>query len=396
MFVAGVILFVLAAFTAAPSLLLLAECVAAVLNRKRNWTASLVDAPGPDTVYLVPAHNEGENLKPTLGDIVREMRPGDRLVVVADNCTDNTAEAAAEFGAEVLHRKDETRWGKGYALAYGIDYLNDRPPQVVVVIDADCRIEPGFGRAIAAEAVSAGRPVQGKDLMRARSDGPAMQSVAEFAWIVKNEVRPLGLAALAMPCQLAGTGMAIPWEALKRIDLGSSALAEDLKLGADLALAGFPPKYLPGLAVTSTFPNTERALLRQRQRWEIGSFTVLLRYALPILASALRRRDLPLVVLALDLSVPPLMSYLAILIAMTLVSGAALALGVGAGAFVCAVAGLFAWTSSVVLSWLAFGQRALPLSRWPGIVRFVVQKKGIYAFSQLGGKLRWHRTDRSP
>ncbi len=398
MFLADVMLAVLAALIVTPSILLLVECVVAVLNRKwhRDRAAEPRNTSIPGVAYLVPAHNEGQNLRPTLGDIKREMQPGHRLIVVADNCTDNTAEVAAEFDAEVLHRKDETRWGKGYALAHGIDYLKDRPPQIVIVIDADCRIEPGFGMAIATEVMSSGRPVQGKDLMKARPDGPAMQSVAEFAWIMKNEVRPLGLAAMGMPCQLAGTGMAIPWEALKQINLGSAALAEDLKLGADLALVGFPPLYLPDSAVTSTFPATEHALLRQRQRWEIGSFAVLVRYALPVLAIALRRRSPQLVVLALDLSVPPLMSYLAILCVLTLATGAALALGTGAGAFICALAGLFAWTSSVLLSWLAFGRRALPLSKWPTIISFVLQKKGIYALSRFGEKLKWHRTDRTP
>lgn len=398
MLLTDAIVLVLAALVVTPSGLLLVECAAAVLHRiwSRGEIVELRDVTVPGVAYLVPAHNEGENLRPTLGDIRREMQSGHRLIVVADNCTDNTAEVATEFGAEVLRRKDETRWGKGYALAHGVDYLKDRPPRVVIIIDADCRIEPGFGRAIAEAAVSSGRPVQGRDLMKARPDGPAMQSVAEFAWIIKNEVRPLGLAAMGMPCQLAGTGMAIPWEALMQINLGSAALAEDLKLGADLALAGFPPLYLPGLAVTSTFPVTEQALLRQRQRWEIGSFAVLVRYALPVLASALRRRDPRLMVLALDLSVPPLMSYLAILIVLTLATGAAMALGAGAGAFICAIAGLFAWTLSVLLSWLTYGRQVLPLAKWSAIARFVIQKKSIYALTRFGEKLKWHRTDRTP
>ncbi len=398
MFPVEVIVSVLAAVVATPSALLLVECVAAVWH-KRYGSGRTEDFRGisvPTVAYLVPAHNEGDNLRPTLSDITRDLRPGHRLIVVADNCTDNTAEVAAEFGAEVLNRRDDTRWGKGYALQHGFDYLMARPPQVVIVIDADCRVEPEFGHTIAAAAMTSGRPVQGKDLMKARSGGPAMQSVAEFAWIIKNEVRPLGLAAIGMPCQLAGTGMAIPWEALKQIDLGSGALAEDLKLGTDLALAGFLTMYSPNTVITSTFPSTEQALMRQRQRWEIGSLAVLFRYALPALANAFRQRNLKLMVLALDLTVPPLLVYLAILVVLTLVTGAAMALGFGAAAFACAAFGLFAWTASVFLSWLAFGRQALPPSTWPAIARFVWQKRGIYSLSRIGEKLKWHRTDRTP
>ena len=51
------------------------------------------------------------------------------------------------------------------------------------------------------------------DLMTAPEDSPINYRVAEFAWRVNNWVRPLGLAALGLPCQLMGTGMAFPWDA---------------------------------------------------------------------------------------------------------------------------------------------------------------------------------------
>jgi hypothetical protein len=73
-----------------------------------------------------------------------------------------------------------------------------------------------------------GRPVQALYLMMAPADSQINYKVAEFAWRVKNWLRPLGLRALGLPCQLMGTGMAFPWEVIRRADLASASLVEDL------------------------------------------------------------------------------------------------------------------------------------------------------------------------
>ena len=69
--------------------------------------------------------------------------------------------------------------------------------------------------------------------------------VREFAWRVKNWVRPLGLSSLGLPCQLMGTGMAFPWEVIADARLATGSLAEDLKLGLELAANGHPPVFCP-------------------------------------------------------------------------------------------------------------------------------------------------------
>ena len=73
--------------------------------------------------------------------------------------------------------------------------------------------------------------------------------VAEFAWRVKNMARPLSLTALGLLCQLVGTGMAFPWALIRSVDLGSGQIVEDLKLGLDLAGAGYPPGFCPDAIV---------------------------------------------------------------------------------------------------------------------------------------------------
>ena len=92
-------------------------------------------SPGtPRTAVLIPAHNEQAEIGRTLIEVRRELRAGDRIVVVADNSTDATAEIAASFGAEVVERVDPLRAGKGFALEAGLHHLASDAPEVVVVV----------------------------------------------------------------------------------------------------------------------------------------------------------------------------------------------------------------------------------------------------------------------
>ena len=68
---------------------------------------------------IVPAHDEEQNIAATVVSLLAVDYPRNRfrVVVVADNCTDKTAERAREAGADVIERVDATKRGKGYALA---------------------------------------------------------------------------------------------------------------------------------------------------------------------------------------------------------------------------------------------------------------------------------------
>jgi cellulose synthase/poly-beta-1,6-N-acetylglucosamine synthase-like glycosyltransferase len=92
----------------------------------------------PSIAVLVPAHNEAAGIGATLRSIRAQLQHGDRVLVVADNCIDDTAAAASAAGAETIERHDPARRGKGYALDFGVRYLTLAPPEVVIIVDADC------------------------------------------------------------------------------------------------------------------------------------------------------------------------------------------------------------------------------------------------------------------
>ncbi len=260
----------------------------------------------PSVAVLVPAHNEAAGLAATLATIRPQLTARDRLLVVADNCSDETASVALGAGAEVVSRADAARRGKGHALDFGLRHLANDPRAVVVFVDADCSVGEGCIDQLARACRDRGRPVQALDLMLAPRDALLKLRFAEFAWRVKNMVRPNGALRLGWPCQLMGTGMAIGWPYCMTLQLASARLAEDMQMGIDLSLRGYPPLFVPTVHVSSRFPSTIAAADRQHARWENGHVHALVRGVPALLVGALRRRDARLVAMALDLCVPPL------------------------------------------------------------------------------------------
>lgn len=238
--------------------IILTEVLCALTVKKKIGLAQLWRPVGLCVAVIVPAHDEEDGIGATVTGIAGQLGASDRLIVVADNCTDGTAERARAAGAETIERLDPQRRGKGYALDFGVKHLESDPPDVVVIVDADCRLGSRAIDALVACVQLDGGAAQAFYAMTLPPDADAKRRVAAFAWIVKNEVRPTGLMALGCPCQLMGTGMAIPWAAIRRIDLATGNIVEDVKMGLDLAAARYAPRYCPGARVESDFPATER------------------------------------------------------------------------------------------------------------------------------------------
>jgi len=130
---------VIVAIVTFPAFVFCMEVLAAMTAR---WPETLPPKGSirPRVAVLVPAHNESIGLRDTVDDIRKQLHSADRVLVVADNCTDDTATVARSAGAEVTERHDTHKIGKGYALHWGLTYLGADPPEIVIIIDADCRI----------------------------------------------------------------------------------------------------------------------------------------------------------------------------------------------------------------------------------------------------------------
>lgn len=387
-------LVILALLLAIPVAVFFLEVMAAILMPQRDDQVPKYSRQR--VAVLIPAHNESAALLPTIANVQAQLHASDRLVVVADNCTDDTASVAAAAGAVLTVRNDPDRRGKGYALAWGIRYLEADPPDVLIVLDADCRLAEDSVERLAAACASTGRPVQALDLMVAPKESSANLRVVEFAWRVKNWVRPLGLKAVGLPCQLMGTGMAFPWDVIRSADLASGSIVEDLKLGLELTVAGQAPLFCPAARVTSDFPTSSDGVQSQRRRWEEGHLGMILSKAPRFLIMAFARGNLNALALTLDLAVPPLSLLGMLLLTMSAVAGVATLFGSSSAAFLISTANLAAFIVGVCACWLKYGLDILPPQAISLAASYALGKLPIYGqmlFSKSRGQ--WVRTDRS-
>ena len=100
----------------------------------RSVASSATQPSPPSTAILIPANNEEKLIERIVGALAPQVRDIDTLLVVADNCDDETADIARAHGAIVIERREPQRRGKGYAIGYGIEYLRRVEPEVVAEI----------------------------------------------------------------------------------------------------------------------------------------------------------------------------------------------------------------------------------------------------------------------
>jgi len=248
---------------------------------------------------------------------------------------------------------------------------------------------------LAVASATTQRPVQAIDLQKAQDDSPINFRVAEFAWRVKNWVRPLGLNALGLPCQLMGTGMAFPWPTIRAVSLASGEIVEDLKLGLDLASRGFPPEFCPSARVSSEFASSSQGAESQRQRWEGGHVKMIIHTVPRLLLQSLSRRDWKLLALTLDLAVPPLALLGILLLAMFAIAAAFVMIGVPTTALVVSMGTLAAFMLAVSIAWWTHGRDVLPPRAIWAVVTYALSKFALYRRILAARDTKWVRTDRS-
>lgn len=411
MIITGWVLLLLSGVVLIPCTVLLTECVVALrssqkasdrLNRghseKDSWPGIQNSTKAGDRPFqfmvLMPAHDEELGIAHCLNNLICEVGSAEQILVVADNCTDQTAAIAHSLGVNVIERQDSHRSGKGYALDYGLRHLEAVQPDVVVFMDADCVARPGSVQKIAQLAFQENRPVQAVYLMQTPEAPSQRDLISALAFLFKNLVRPAGMAQLALPCWLTGTGMAFPWSVIRQISLSSGNLVEDMQMSVDLAIAGFAPLLCADAAVEGYLPSQRVSAKRQRTRWEHGHLQTLKTQVPRLLKASIRQRRLDLLALALDLAVPPLALLVLLWAVSFLLAVAGLAVsGTILPLVISALAGVFL-SVAVLLGWYRFGRSLVPLSAILAVPFYILWKIPLYITFLFRPQTRWVRTDR--
>jgi 1,2-diacylglycerol 3-beta-glucosyltransferase len=275
---------------------------------------------------LVPAHNEAAGIGSTITSLQALDYPASafRVVVIADNCTDETAAVAAAHGADVIVRQEPNRRGKGWALQYAINQLLDETAptwDVLVVVDADTVVSANLLHAVTTHIANGAHAVQAAYLPRPTSDAPTAV-VTEVAFAAFHLIRSGARERLGLSCGLRGNGMAFRRQLLRQVPHTAFSRTEDLEFGVLLGLHDVRVAFAGETRVFGDMPERADVVAVQRERWIGGRAALARRMAPALIVGAIRRPSLMLADLAIDLLLPPLSA----LLVMTVIGGL-LALG---------------------------------------------------------------------
>jgi 1,2-diacylglycerol 3-beta-glucosyltransferase len=278
---------------------------------------------------VVPAHNEEGNIAATVQSLSETDYPADlrRILVVADNCTDATAERAGAAGAIVLVRNDASKRGKGYALSFAFEHvLREANTDAILVVDADTETSPNLLRAFAAHFDAGALALQARYGVRNRTASWRTRLMA-IGLATFHDLRSLARERLKVSCGLRGNGMGFRTALLTEVPHDAYSIVEDVEYGIRLGRLGHRVWYVDEAQVLGEMVAAERESRSQRRRWEVGRRKLARMHGRALLVESVRRRDRLLFDLAMDLLVPPL-SYVALASAAgTVASAVAVVLG---------------------------------------------------------------------
>lgn len=387
------ILFVLAVL-ALPLMMTTVFLVEIIAGLPTISSPRVAELAGQRVTLLMPAHDEAQILDAIIDRLSPELDGWARLVVVADNCIDDTAVIARGRGADVVERQDLTRRGKGFALDHGRAHLRADPPDVVIVFDADCASDRASLQVLAASALAWHRPCQAIYLIEPLPAAAPLVQLSNFAFMIKNLVRQRGLQRLAGRVHLVGTGMAFPWALFDCAPLATANIVEDVELGLALDRAGTPPQLVPG-AITWSEPSSAEGTLIQRTRWEGGFLALARSKAPPAIGRAVRSIDPRALVAALDLCVPPL-TLLAFVDGVALALAAVLTLLLHAHWWpvLLFVAVLVCTLALIGVAWAREGRRFISATTLLRIPLYMLWKIPLYLGIARGKPAEWLRPGR--
>ncbi|MEQ4499096.1 MAG: glycosyltransferase family 2 protein [Nocardioides kribbensis] len=254
-------------------------------------------------VALLPAHDEEVGLPPALRSLAGQTRPPDRVVVIADNCTDRTEEVARELGAEVLTtvgNRHKKAGGLNQALDLLLPTLDDT--DLVLVMDADSLLESRF-LEVARATLDGSRPLSRRHRKELGGVGGTFQGGPggglvglfqrnEYARYARDVRRLQGKALV-----LTGTASVFPVRVLREVRAARLAgvlpdrsgaggvydthvLTEDNELSLALMHLGYGIAAPAGCTLETEVMTTWRALAQQRARWKRGALENIVDYGL--------------------------------------------------------------------------------------------------------------------
>jgi hypothetical protein len=259
-------------------------------------------------VVIVPAHNEELLIGNLLESLAAQAYPADcfEVHVIADNCSDGTAEAAGAQGATVHVRDDASRPGKGQALQWLLERLDDTAYDAAVFIDADSRVSETFLDVMDRRLATGDASVLQASYRVLDPASAPLVALRAMGFALAHDLRGRGKARLRLSCGLWGNGMVFTRGALDRLGWQGFSPVEDAEQHLQLLLDGSRVGYVGEARVYGHMPATFTAASDQQQRWEGGRRSLVAGYWRRLLQAGARQRSASPAAGLFEVAMPPL------------------------------------------------------------------------------------------
>ncbi len=235
---------------------------------------------------LIPAHNEKLTIERTLHSVLEAAAKSHDIEVnvIADNCSDNTADIARSTSANVLERTNKHLRGKGAALQWAMEKLADKHYDFTMIIDADSIVSDGFFQELRLALGQANTQV-----VQTRYEAMANEhsSVKRLAMLGFNVLRGRGRVALGGSAGIMGNGFVLSKATLERVPFRANSIVEDLEYHMRLVESDITVRFCDSARIYGEMPTDDSASDVQSSRWEGGRLGVLKAAWLPLLKKSI-------------------------------------------------------------------------------------------------------------
>lgn len=253
-------------------------------EEKKNYT------PKNKFALLIAAHNEEVVIGSLIESMLKLDYPKDMydIFVIADNCTDDTAKIAKDYGVNVCERFAKDKRGKGYALEWMFAKLFKLEKQydAVAIFDADNLVHKNFLKEINSKLQDGYKVVQGY-IDSKNPDDSWISAAYSIAFWTQNRMFQLARANVGFSNQIGGTGFAIETNTLKKLGWGATCLTEDLEFTCKLVLNGEKVGWAHDAIIYDEKPLKLMQSWTQRKRWMQGFTDVASRYFFKLIKKAI-------------------------------------------------------------------------------------------------------------
>ena len=242
---------------------------------------------------IIPAHNE----EAVVGNLVESLKKLDYprelydIYVIADNCTDKTAEIAKKAGAIVYERFDEAHKTKGYALNWFLKQKieEDADYDAFCIFDADNIVDKNFLKVMNKKLCQGEEVVQGYKDIKNPSDTWISAGYAIFYWTM-HRFYHLARYNIGLSPLMNGTGFMVKFDIVKPHGWDTKTLTEDIEFSLKRIIQGEKLGWAKDAIVYDEQPITFKQSWTQRSRWTVGHMQCLREYTKPLASAVVKNK----------------------------------------------------------------------------------------------------------